>query len=156
MGNITLSWNVKSHSPIYTVTSYKNEDLECESIRFSNSSSKQVSRPVLPLLVIGLSIMTDILFCVNTLLLPVSVIHFSSHAMCSMCMWLCECRARQVYFFFYCPSKIREVTWLYTIDCNFYISVIYSIMTFHTTLRSTCIELAGQEELGGLVNLLVW
>ena len=43
---------------------------------FHKSVLKQVSRPILPLLVIGLSIMTGILFCVNTVLSPVSVISF--------------------------------------------------------------------------------
>jgi hypothetical protein len=39
-GNFTLSWNVRNQSPTYNVTSYKNEDLQCESIRFSHSISQ--------------------------------------------------------------------------------------------------------------------
>jgi len=97
--NITLSWNVKNHSPSYNVTFYKNVNVNL--LDFQTAVLKQVSRPFLPLLVIGLSIMIDILFHVNTVLLPVSIIHFSSHVMCSMCIWLCECRAHLRFVFFF-------------------------------------------------------
>jgi hypothetical protein len=55
-----------------------------------------------------LSIMTDILFCVNTVLSRVSIIHFSSHVMCSMCIHLCECRAHLI-FVFLLPFQNQEM-----------------------------------------------
>ena len=121
---------------------------------FQTAVLKQVSRPLLPSLVIGLPIMTGILFCVNTVFSPVSII--SVPVRCAVCAHNYVNVEHISGLFFNCPSKIRKWYNYILLDCNFYISVIYSIMTSHTTLRSMCIELAGQEELGGLVYLLVW
>lgn len=72
--------------PVILLHPIKMKILNVNLLDFQTAVLKQVLRPVLPLLVISLSIMTDILFCVNTVLLPVSVIHFNSHAMCCMCI----------------------------------------------------------------------
>lgn len=71
---------------------------------------KQVSRPGLPLLVIGLSIMTDFLFCVNTVFPPVSIISFQFPMRCAICANDYVNVQHISGLFFDCPSKIREVT----------------------------------------------
>jgi len=77
---------------------------------FHTAVLKQVSRPVLPLLVIGLSIMTDFLFRVDTVLSPVYVISFQISVRCAVCAYDYVNVEHISGLFFDGPSKIREVT----------------------------------------------
>jgi hypothetical protein len=61
-----------------------------------------------------LSIMIDFLFCVNPLVSPLSVISFQFPMRCAVCAYDYVNVEHISGLFFDCPSKIREVTWLYT------------------------------------------
>jgi hypothetical protein len=77
---------------------------------FHTAALNQVSRPGLPSLVTGLSIMTDYLFCVNTVYSPASVISFQFPVQCVVCAYDNVNVEHISGLFFDCPSKIREVT----------------------------------------------
>jgi hypothetical protein len=77
---------------------------------FHTAVLKQVSRPGLPLLVIGLTITTDILFCVNTALSPVSVMSFQFPMQCAVCAYDYVNVEHISGLFFDFPLKIRAVT----------------------------------------------